>query len=138
MRSLTAVTLGLWLLGGAPVLASEAEEKAAVSAAESWLKLIDAGQAAASWDAAASSFKAAVDKPGWEKALRAARGPLGTLVSRKLVTRQLTHTLPGAPDGTYVVLTYQSQFEHKKSAVETVTPMLDTDGRWRVSGYFIR
>ena len=29
-------------------------------------------------------------------------------------------------------------FEKKASAVETITPMLDPDGVWRVSGYFIR
>jgi hypothetical protein len=79
-----------------------------------------------------------VDKASWEKALHATRDPLGKLVSRKLSSKQLTHTLPGSPDGTYVVIQYDSQFEKKKSAVETVTPMLDTDGRWHVSGYFIR
>jgi len=138
MRTLIRLTLGLLLLGAERASASEAEEKAAISAAETWLKLVDGGQAGASWDEASSQFKAAVDKPAWEKALRSARGPLGKLVSRKLVSRQLTHTLPGAPDGTYVVLSYQAQFENKKSAVETITPMLDSDGRWRVSGYFIR
>jgi hypothetical protein len=46
--------------------------------------------------------------------------------------------LPGAPDGEYVVIQYESSFEHKQAAVETVTPMLDKDGTWRVSGYFIR
>jgi len=29
-------------------------------------------------------------------------------------------------------------FEKKKAAVETVTPMMDRDGTWRVSGYFIK
>ena len=29
-------------------------------------------------------------------------------------------------------------FENKASAVETVTPMLDTDGIWRISGYYIK
>jgi hypothetical protein len=29
-------------------------------------------------------------------------------------------------------------FENKAAAVETVTPMADPDGAWRVSGYFIR
>ena len=28
--------------------------------------------------------------------------------------------------------------ENKKSGIETVTPMLDNDGQWRVSGYFIK
>jgi hypothetical protein len=49
-----------------------------------------------------------------------------------------TKSLPGAPDGEYVVIQYDTGFEHKQSAVETVTPMLDKDGKWRVSGYFIR
>jgi len=45
---------------------------------------------------------------------------------------------PGAPDGEYVVIQYDSSFENKTEAVETVTPMLDPDGVWRVSGYYIR
>ncbi|MGB6002321.1 MAG: DUF4019 domain-containing protein, partial [Thermoanaerobaculia bacterium] len=27
---------------------------------------------------------------------------------------------------------------NKTTAIETVTPMKDEDGKWRVSGYFIR
>jgi hypothetical protein len=29
-------------------------------------------------------------------------------------------------------------FENKKAAIETVTPMHDKDGKWKVSGYYIR
>jgi hypothetical protein len=36
-----------------------------------------------------------------------------------------------------VVIQYDTSFANKKSAVETVTPLLDSDGQWRVSGYFI-
>jgi len=35
------------------------------------------------------------------------------------------------------VIMYDTQFENKKSAVETITPMLDKDGKWRVAGYLI-
>jgi hypothetical protein len=42
------------------------------------------------------------------------------------------------PDGQYVVIRYDSSFANKKSAIETVTPMLDQGGQWRVSGYFIK
>jgi hypothetical protein len=49
-----------------------------------------------------------------------------------------THSLPGAPDGDYVVIKFASSFENKASAVETVTPMKDTDGKWHVSGYYIK
>jgi hypothetical protein len=59
------------------------------------------------------------------------------VLSRKVSSKQLTHELPGAPDGTYVVLTFDTRFEHKERGVETVTMMLD-DGRFRGAGYFIR
>jgi hypothetical protein len=36
------------------------------------------------------------------------------------------------------VIKYDTQFEHKESAIETVTPVLDKDGSWKVSGYFIK
>jgi hypothetical protein len=60
------------------------------------------------------------------------------LISRKLKSKKYTTSLPGAPDGKYVVIQYETSFEHKKSAIETVTPMLDKDGKWRVSGYYIK
>ena len=66
------------------------------------------------------------------------RKPLGNVLSRNLMFTKYTNTLPGAPDGEYVVIQYKTSFENKASAVETVTPMLDTDGIWRVSGYYIK
>jgi hypothetical protein len=36
------------------------------------------------------------------------------------------------------VIQFRASFENKKSAVETVTPMKDEDGQWRVSGYFMK
>ena len=33
---------------------------------------------------------------------------------------------------------YVYSFGNKKAAVETITPMLDKDGKWRVSGYYIK
>jgi len=46
--------------------------------------------------------------------------------------------LPGAPDGKYVVIQYDTAFANKAAAIETITPMLDADNQWRVSGYYIR
>ena len=31
-----------------------------------------------------------------------------------------------------------ASYEHKQQATETVTALLEKDGRWRVAGYFIR
>jgi hypothetical protein len=98
---------------------------------------VDSSRYGASWDDAARLFRDAVSKSDWEKSLRAVRSPLGKVVSRKVFSKRYTESLPGAPDGKYVVIQYESSFENKKDAIETVTPMLDEAGRWRVSGYFI-
>ena len=36
------------------------------------------------------------------------------------------------------MIQYTTAFENKDSAVETVTPMLDKDKAWRVSGYYVK
>jgi hypothetical protein len=121
-----------------PVVGADEPEDAAQTAAESWLKLVDDGQYAASWEEAAKLFKGIVRQADWKQMAGGVRGPLGRVVSRKLKSREYTEKMPGAPDGKYVIIQYETVFEKKASAVETVTPMLDPDGRWRVSGYFIR
>jgi hypothetical protein len=118
--------------------AQDKPENLAQQSAEGWLQLVDSGKFGESWDQAASLFKAAVAKEQWDHMVRATRDPLGKLQSRTLKSATYTKTLPGAPDGEYVVIRYDSSFEHKQSAVETVTPMLDKDGVWRVSGYYIK
>lgn len=110
----------------------------AETAAYSWLARTDAEDYAGSWTNASSLFQAAITQSKWEQALSAARGPFGSLKSRELKSAEFYTTLPGAPDGEYVVLTFNSSFDQKASAVETVTVMLDRDASWRVSGYFIR
>ena len=118
--------------------AQEKPEQLAQPPAESWLALVDAGKYAESWDHAAQLFRTSVTKEQWASKIRAARDPLGKVLSRKLKSANYTKTLPGVPDGEYVVIQYETSFEHKQSAVETITPMLDKDGTWRVAGYFIR
>jgi Protein of unknown function (DUF4019) len=133
------MALNCCLLGLVPVaaLAKETNEAAAVQSAEAWLKLIDAGRFGASWDEASTLFKKAVPRAAWEKQVAAAREPLGKVLDRKLASKQLVHELPGVPDGTYVVLIFDTRFERKERAHETVTMMLE-DGRFRGAGYFIR
>jgi hypothetical protein len=123
---------------GVSAWAASGPEDAAQVAAESWLKLVDTGNYEGSWDQAAKLFKGAVTKEQWKQASAGARSPLGKLISRKVKSREYTEKIPGGPDGKYVVIQFDSVFEKKASAVETVTPMLDPDGVWRVSGYFVR
>jgi hypothetical protein len=107
-------------------------------AAQQWLALTDAGQYAVSWTEAAEPLHRAVSPVDWELTLQALRGPAGALKTRELNSATFTKTLPGAPEGAYVVLQYNSVFGADKTAVETVVPMLEKDGVWRVSGYFIK
>lgn len=138
-RVLTLGVVAVCVLASSPVLAqSEEAEKKAVAAATAWLALVDAGRYAESWDAAAAYFKNAVSQDNWVKMLEGARKPLGKLISRKLAAKKYATSLPGAPDGQYVVIQFSAEFAAKAKAVETVTPMLDGDGVWRVSGYFIK
>jgi len=122
----------------APPAGNPAAEKQAREAARAWLGLVDAGDYSGSWDAAAGYFRAAITKDKWRQALTAARAPLGKLVSREFTSAQYATSLPGAPDGEYVVIQFATAFENKAASVETVTPMMDKDGKWRVSGYYIR
>jgi hypothetical protein len=122
----------------APAAGNLAAEKQARQAARAWLALVDAGDYAGSWDAAAGYFRAAITKDPWQRSLAAARTPLGRLVSREFTSAQYATSLPGAPDGEYVVIRFATAFENKAASVETVTPMMDKDGKWRVSGYYIR
>lgn len=110
----------------------------AKQAADQWLKLVDDADYKQSWESASSLFKNAVTEDQWAQRVGAVREPLGQVLARKLKTARYATSLPGAPDGKYVVITYAASFQKKKSAVETVTPMLDADGEWRVSGYYIR
>lgn len=112
--------------------------KRVAAAAEAWLAVLDAADYGATWDAAATLLRNAVPRAGWERAARGTRGALGAVQQREVAGAQFTRTLPGAPDGDHVVIQYRTRFEHKAAAVETVTPMRDADGQWRVSGYFIR
>lgn len=123
---------------GAVAASDEAVEKAAVTAAQSWLELVDSGEYAESWSEAASYFRNAVAKSTWEQQMVGVRKPLGRTISRKVKSTRYAASLPGAPDGEYVIIQMDTSFENKRSAVETITPMLDEDSKWRVAGYFIK
>ncbi len=103
-----------------------------------WLALVDSGRYETSWESAASLFQVAISKEDWVRTINAVRSPLGEVQTRELASAKFTTTLPGAPDGEYVLFQIDSSFERKASAVETVTALRDTDGVWKVSGYFIK
>jgi len=127
------------LLGISSMAGAEShKEKVAFLVAEEWLALVDAGDYGASWNETAHYFQKAVAKERWVQSLRTARKPLGALLSRKVKGKMYRTSLPGSPEGEYVILHFEISFENMKSAVETVPPMIEKAGQCRVSGYYIR
>lgn len=133
-----ALAAALALASVAAASVESDEHRQAIEAAEAWLALIDRGEFDDSWEAAADYFRSVVKKEQWRQMAASVRGPLGAVLSREPKSAEFRTTLPGAPDGEYFVIQFATSFEHKKSAVETVTPMRDKDGAWRVSGYYVR
>jgi hypothetical protein len=111
-RSKIYTVIGIAILGlcfSSSSMANAEKEEQALAAAGTWLTLVDEGIYGDSWETAATYFKRAITKEKWEQMLTAVRSPLGRLVSRELISKMYTQSLPGAPDG-----------------------------EWRVSGYFIK
>lgn len=80
----------------------------------------------------------AVSKEDLTKSLSAVRMPIGPIETREMANSNYSTSLPGAPDGEYFVIQFNSSFANKLSAIETVATMRDPNGVWRVAGYFIK
>lgn len=105
---------------------------------EAWLGLIDGGKLDDSWTQAHSMFREKVPQADWVKAISDLQGRVGKMKSRKLRVAQATKSLPGAPDGDYVVLIYDSSYENLPEAMDQLVAAKDKDGAWHVSGYSVR
>ena len=113
-------------------------ETAGSQASMAWLSIVDSGSYAASWQETAPAFQAQVTESDWVNTASGVSDPLGTLKSRLLAGTEYATSLPGAPDGEYVVTVFNTTFENKQEAIETVTTVKSEAGDWRVTGYFIR
>jgi len=137
--SVAVLIAGAITLLASPVARADEESVTkGVAAAEAWLALVDHGEIVKSWETTATLFRHAVTRGQLTQRISAARSPLGKVVFRKVILTKYETSLPGAPDGEYVIVQFKTVFENKADAVETVTPMKDPDGEWRVSGYFIK
>jgi hypothetical protein len=125
-------------VSGGRLFASAKPEAEAQKSAEQWLALIDAGKYGEGWNTAAEYLKTTVSEKQFESSVSPVRKPLGDVLSRNLKSAKYTTSVPGAPDGQYVILQFNTSFANKKAAIETVTSMLEKNGTWKVSGYYIK
>jgi hypothetical protein len=136
-------TCGAWLLAvlliaAAPAIAQDPRESTVGAAARDWLALIDKGDYDASWKAAGAKFRAAMSTQQWGTAVGGVRAPLGSVKQRSSVRTAFTREFQGVPEGDYALVNYRTSFEKRDDSDETVTLERESDGQWRVIGYFIR
>jgi ribosomal protein L35AE/L33A len=103
-----------------------------------WLSLIDDEKYHESWEDASEFFQKQVPKDRWRQVMRTVRESLGELQNRKMVRARFREGLPGHPPGEYIVIFYATSFESKQDAIETVTLTKESDGSWRVCGYYVK
>ncbi|MFA6312594.1 MAG: serine hydrolase [Sterolibacterium sp.] len=110
----------------------------AVSAAQAWLAFTDNGKFTESWDHAASSFQQGIPKDAWAQLSNKVRTPLGARKSREVSDGPSNPALTRAPTGAVVVIQFATSFDNLPAAGETVSLILEPDGLWKVSGYWIK
>jgi serine/threonine protein kinase/tetratricopeptide (TPR) repeat protein len=116
--------------GDSPLPAADAGTPSLLlSAVRSWLALMDEGNYARSWEAAARRFQNAISKEEWIERSQSARGLQGKVLSRKV--RSARQRL------VRFTVKFDTAFAGLKAAVETVTFARDHDGQWRAIGYRI-
>ena len=131
----------LALLVSSFCVAQDSNLKAATEAAEQWLAIMDAGHYGPSWDQASSFFQSKISRC----VERGAGSESGCellwksgVAAVQWVIADFRTKLPGAPDGQYCVMQFRTKFAAGGDMIETITPMLDKNGEWRVSGYYIK
>jgi hypothetical protein len=114
-----------------------AEELAAQRQALGFLGYLDHGRYADSYSYTGMLIRNQLDREAFASKVEQARANAGALQSRELVDAGYTTSVPGAPEGQYVVLHYHSSFAKRPDTLETLTLAL-AKGYWRVDGWFIK
>ena len=102
-----------------------------------WIAIIDQELYAESWNQTSQKFKDAMDQQEWVEKLEMFRKPLGEIKSREELDRGFFESIPNHPGLSMMVIQFNSSFEHKETAVETVSVVRENDGPWQAAGYFI-
>lgn len=131
-------TLAVLITAASPSFSEATPEDQAQAAALAWLGLVDARDYAQSWVTAADYFQNSIEEREWVSRVSKARSSFRAPRSRTVSSITFTPSSPGAADGEHFVIQFATRFRNKVAATETVTLMKNLDGRWRVSGYYIK
>lgn len=110
---------------------------AAHRAARSWLALVDSGAYAASLDSAAPLLRQLIASGDqWHEYLVISRAGFTSRLHRELMEVEVDPSLPVAPPGRYIRLTFRIR-QARKSATESVVMQAQDEG-WRVAMYGVQ
>jgi hypothetical protein len=113
------------------------EEQAAERQALGFLGYLDHGRYSDSYAYTGMLIRAQLDRDAFSRQIEKTRAGTGAMLTRNLIDAGFTTSVPGAPEGQYVVLHYDTSFANRQEAVETLT-LAFAKGYWRVSGYYIK
>ena len=114
-----------------------ADELAAERQALGFVGYLDQGRFADSYAYTSMLIRSQLDREAFSTQIQKTRAGTGALQSRELMDANYATTVPGAPEGQYVILHYHASFANRQDAVETVT-LAFAKGYWRVAGYYIK
>jgi Protein of unknown function (DUF4019) len=114
-----------------------ADELAAQRQALGFVGYLDQGRFADSYAYTGMLIRQQLDRDAFSTEIQKTRANTGALQSRELIDSSYATTLPGAPEGQYVVLHYHASFANRPDATETVT-LAFAKGYWRIVGYYIK
>jgi DNA-binding CsgD family transcriptional regulator len=110
----------------------KASETAPIQATRQWLSLVDAGNWQSSWQSTGESFRRLNTVELWTSVSLKVRTPLGSVVSRELISED---DVPTPPMGN-IIVKFRTSFANKADALETLA-LSSEDGGWKVVGYYI-
>jgi serine/threonine protein kinase len=107
-------------------------------AAKTWLKLVEAGDANASYAATSEGFQNGVTLAEWSDRLTKIRKPLGAAIKQENQQFGSDVILPKNPEAKRITMGSTLLFPNKMVALENVTFSEETSGEWKVSAYNFR
>ncbi|NYE63662.1 hypothetical protein FHW58_004893 [Duganella sp. 1224] len=129
MKKLIPFALAALLASGSAVAQGAKEVSDARAATENFMKLMDAEEYSAAWNASADSVRKETSKMAWNLLSSAVHLPLGA-------ARGHSYKSASVKPGT-ITFEYVGDYENSHNVQESITTVREKDGMWRVSGYGI-
>lgn len=105
--------------------------------AKEYVDGLDRGHYAQSWLKGDPLFQKTITQQQWVTTLEQKRKPFGRARSRTLRDQRPAWDPPNLPEGPYMAVEFDTQFERGPASVEVLTLKRGIDGKWRVLTYRI-